>query len=222
MGGVVMRHSLFSHSVGGGCVVDGEHSVNPRWLLWIDGVGGYLLLPGNEWMIGGPSGADQNEICVQGDLSRREVCLRRQANEYVLQPLGAVQLGARRLTRPEVLRDGDRFTVGSNVIFEFSLPHPLSASAALALSSRQRLQPRCDGIILVADTCILSPTRSAHVVVADLIGEEVLLYRSGEWFVRGGEATTVDGIPANGRTKVCPGSRLQFGEVTMSLECLVS
>lgn len=217
-----VQHGLVRHLVSSACVVDGEHGVNPRWLLWIDGVGGYLLLPGDEWMIGGPSGADQNEICVQGDLSRREVCLRRQANEYVLQPLGTVQLGARRLTRPEVLRDGDRFTVASNVCFEFSLHHPLSASAVLTLSSRQRLQPRCDGIILVADTCILSPNRSAHVVVADLAGEEVLLHRGGEWFVRGGDTTTVDGIPASGRTKVSPGSRLQCGEVTMSLECLGS
>lgn len=203
--------------------------VVPRWLLWVDGVGGYLLLPGDDWTIGGPSGSDDAEICVQGDLSRREACIRRQGSDYVLQPLGTVLLGGRRMNRPAMLRDGDLLnlgpvasgsSVGGGVRVEFSKPHPLSASARLTMMGRHRTSPRCDGIILLADTCILGPTRSSHIPTAMAEAEVVLLYREGQWFCRSTCEGVLDGQSVQGRVNLPAGSRMEVAGLAFTLEAV--
>lgn len=211
-------------------------SVAGRWLLWVDGVGGFMLLPGDDWTIGGPSGEAESEICVQGDLARREACIRRQGGDYVLQPLGTAFLGGRRMNRPGVLRDGDFMTLGSGatesrasnpaygaqagrgVRIEFIKPHPLSASARLNIDSRHKTRPRSDAIILLADTCILGPTRACHVATPLAEQELVLLLRDGNWFCRGVGETLVDGVPQTGRVLIPAGARVESGGLTFTLE----
>ena len=212
-----------------------EASVTGRWLLWVDGVGGYMLLPGDDWTIGGPSGSEDAELCIQGDLSRREACIRRQGGDYVLQPLGTAFLGGRRMNRPSVLRDGDSIVLGAGatdsrtsnpayavqtrgVKLEFSKPHPLSASARLALDARHKTRPRSDGIILLADTCILGPTRACHVATPLAESETVLLFRDGKWFCRGAGEILVDGTSQTGRVQVPVGARVECGGLSFTLE----
>lgn len=221
------------------------NAVAGRWLLWVDGVGGFLLLPGDDWTIGGPSGSDDAEICIQGDLSRREACIRRQAEDYVLQPLGTVLLSGRRMQRPTLLRDGDIATLGPRateiipgsiaagtasqsrpqsrgVRLEFTKPHPLSASARLRVDSRHKTRPRSDAIILLADTCIIGPTRACHIMAPSAEQEIVLLHQSDTWFCRGGQETRLDGQPHEGRVTLEPGVRVETAGLTFSLEFIPS
>ena len=212
-------------------------SLSGRWLLWVDGVGGFLVLPGDDWTIGGPSGAEDSEICIQGDLARREACIRRQGSDYVLQPLGTVMLGGRRMSRPTLLKDGDKMLLGTGaaesrtsanpvysgmtgrgVRMEFSKPHPLSASARLILESRHKTRPRSDGIILMADTCILGPSRACHISTAIADNELVLLLREGRWFCRGAGETLVDGVASSGRVEVPVGAKVENGGLCFTLE----
>lgn len=230
-----------------------------RWLMWVDGVGGFLMLPGDDWTIGGPSGGQESDICIQGDLSSREACLRRLGGDYVLQPFASALLGGRRMHRPTQLRNGDCVTLGvratspriaaesgldsagvlatETLTFEalaskvrrpetggvrlvFSKPHPLSSSARLSLDSRHRIRPRCDAIILLADTCILGPSRSSHVFAAGAESEVVLLFTAGRWWCRGMRETIVDGQPREGRFELAPGARVESGGLAFSLEAL--
>lgn len=216
-----------------------EQKVNPmsgRWLLWVDGVGGYLLLPGDDWTLGGPSGANDAEICIQGDLMRREACIRRQGGDYVLQPLGTVLLSGRRMNRPAMLKDGDTFLLGGirpggsgpadigshrGVQVEFAKPHPLSASARLTLETRHRTRPRSDGMVLVADTCVIGPSRASHIIAPGAAGEIVLLFRQGEWLCRGTGETEINGQAVSGRAMVPPGARVESAGIAFSLEAVL-
>jgi hypothetical protein len=198
--------------------------------MWVDGVGGFLLLPGDDWTIGGPSGSDEAEICIQGDLTRREACIRRHGNDYVLQPLGTVFLGGRRMNRPTTLRDADQITLGKagqqglaggtgrGVQIEFTKPHPLSSSAKLILDGRHRSRPRSDAIILLADTCILGPTRASHVSTPLAESEVALLYRDGKWICRGAGETLVDGQSHSGRVAVPAGAKIECCGLSFTLE----
>lgn len=225
--------------------VDEVDRMSGRWLMWVDGVGGYLLLPGNEWMIGGPSGADEVEICIHGELPRRQACIRRQGSDYVLQPFAAAWLSGRRMTRPAVLRNDDRIVLGPQdrlgregddsqgtlgrdaeavpsrgVHLRFAQPHPLSPSARLVTLSRHRGRPRVDGIILLAETCILGPADSSHIVAPEAEEEVVLVYREQRWWCRSGEETIIDGTPQRGRAEVAPGQRIEAGGLAFSLEAV--
>lgn len=235
-----------SESKAGG-PADKEASVAGRWLLWVDGVGGYMLLPGDDWTIGGPSGSEDSEICIQGDLSRREACIRRQGGDYVFQPLGTALLGGRRMNRPTLLRDGDSILLGAGatdtrsaslaaggltaggltvggqtrgVRLEYCKPHPLSASARLRLDPRYKTRPRSDGIILLADTCILGPTRACHIATPLAESETVLLWRDRSWYCRGAGEILVDGESQKGRVQVAVGARVECGGLAFTLEAV--
>lgn len=223
--------------------VDEMDRMNGRWLIWVDGVGGFLLIPGTQWMIGGPSGSAEAEICIHGDLLRRQACICRQGSDYVLQPLAGAWLSGRRMDRPAVLRNGDRIVLGPEetwgprsddpqsatdhdrgvpssrgVHLRFAQPHPLSPSARLVTESRHRGRPHVDGIILLAETCVLGPAESSHIVAPEAEGEVVMVYREQRWWCRSGTETIIDGRPHRGRAGVAPGQRIEAGGLAFSLE----
>ncbi len=55
-----------------------------------------------------------------------------------------------------LLRDGDVIRLGSTVELEFRQPSPVSATARLAIVSRHRLPLAVDGVLLMAETCIVA------------------------------------------------------------------
>ncbi|MEZ6091868.1 MAG: FHA domain-containing protein [Pirellulaceae bacterium] len=187
-------------------------------MLWIDGVGGFLVVAGNEWLIGGPSAGSSVEINVHGDLSRRAAAIRRQGSDYVLQPLAPTWMSDQPLDRPSLLRDGATFQLGNAVRFRFGQTHRLSSSARLDLVSRHRTQPRADAVILLADTCVLGPSKDAHIVCPRWESDVILFASGGDWHLRSDEALIVDGKAAGQRTKLPEACRIEGESFAMSLE----
>jgi len=68
--------------------------------------------------------------------------------------------------------------LGSTVELEFRQPSPVSATARLAVVSRHRLPLAVDGVLLMAETCIVGNTPQAHIP-APKLAEPVVLYRQG-------------------------------------------
>ena len=66
-----------------------------------------------------------------------------------------------------VLRDGDVIRLGSTVELEFRQPSPVSATARLSIVSRHRLPLAVDGVILMAETCIVGSESQAHIPAPD-------------------------------------------------------
>jgi hypothetical protein len=76
------------------------------------------------------------------------------------------------------LRDGDVVRLGSTVELEFRQPSPVSATARLRVVSRHRLPLAVDGVILMAETCIVSNSKQAHIDSPSL-DAPIVLYRQG-------------------------------------------
>ena len=97
-----------------------------------------------------------------GDLSRHHATLVRDGDGYVLRAHQPTFVNGRPVeTAP--LRDGDVIRLGSTVELEFRQPSPVSATARLAIVSRHRLPLAVDGVLLMAETCIIGPSPQAHV-----------------------------------------------------------
>ena len=77
-----------------------------------------------------------------------------------------------------MLRDGDVIRLGSTVELEFRQPSPVSATARLAIVSRHRLPLAVDGVLLMAETCIVGGKGQAHIP-APALKDPVVLYRQG-------------------------------------------
>ena len=88
--------------------------------------------------------------------------------------------------------------LGSTVEVEFHQPSPVSSTARLQVVSRHRLPLAVDGVILMAETCIVGPSKQAHIPAPNLEAP-VVLYRQGAtlWCRAPGEFE-VDGKLARG------------------------
>jgi tetratricopeptide (TPR) repeat protein len=146
-----------------------------RFLLWIDGVGGYLVCL-NSRITFGHAGADAHlDVPLVADVSRLHASLSRDAEGYVLEAVKPIQVNGQTLTRA-TLRPGDRVTLGASCQFQFHQPVPVSTTARLDLVSGHRLSLTVDGILLMADTLVLGNGPQVHVSVPDL-KKNVVLFR---------------------------------------------
>jgi hypothetical protein len=148
-----------------------------RFLLWADGIGGFLVCLDNEVILGraGPDG--QADVPLLGDLSRHHATIVRSGDGYVIRAHKPTFINGRPVDSAP-LRNGDVVRLGSTVELEFRQPSPVSSTARLQILSRHRLPLAVDGVILMAETCIVGPSPQAHVPAPALEGP-VVLYRHG-------------------------------------------
>jgi hypothetical protein len=147
----------------------------PRYLLWIDGVGGYLVCLGAHLALGQAAQGPRADVPLIADVSRMHATLTRDAEGYVLEAVRPVQVNAQPTTRA-LLQPNDRVTLGATCQFVFRLPVLGSTTARLDLVSGHRLPLGVDAVLLMADTLVLGNGPQAHVTVADL-KEPIILFR---------------------------------------------
>jgi len=190
-----------------------------RRMLWIDGVGGFLITPGAEWTIGG-SAADQSPevIKVIGAIPSRAARIRRQGSDYILEPLAETKLSDVPTGRPTLLRDDDTIELGGTVAIAFHRPHPLSASARLRPSGRHRFDPRADAVILLADSCVIGPSTGAHIRCPQWPVDVVLTADKGSWQVRAPQPISLDGREVGKRGTIDGRCRIESEGISFSIE----
>ena len=168
-----------------------------RGLLWVDGVGGFLVLLSDEVTIGQAVPGSDVEIPLVGDLSRRHAKLRRVEDMYLIEPLAATRVEGMVIEQTTPLADGDEITLGESIQIRFRQPSPLSDSARLDVLSHHRTHPSADGVLLFGQTCLLGPTDQNHVCCPEW-EEQIVLSRSDEesFRFRANQRVEIDGLPA--------------------------
>jgi hypothetical protein len=181
---------------------DSPSEIAPRFLLWIDGVGGYLLCLGARLTFGHAAHDARVDVPLVADVSRLHATLSRDNEGYLLEALRPVQVNGQATTRT-LLQPGDRVTLGSSCQFLFRLPVGGSTTARLDLVSGHRLPLTVDGVLLVAETLILGSEGNVHVSVPDMKQPVVLFRHKDGLGLRHGGELTVNGEKVTGR-KILP------------------
>ncbi len=192
-----------------------------RFLLWVDDVGGFLVCLDDAVVLGRAGVESTADVAILGDLSRRHAVVIRDADGsgYRIQAVQPTFVNGRAVTEAP-LNDGDVIRLGSTVELEFRRPSPFSATARLRIVSRHRLPLAVDGVILMAETCIIGSNRQAHIAASGLDGP-VVLYRQGAGLCCRGPGTfEVDGNPGAGRAPITTQSQVQGDGFSFSLEPL--
>jgi hypothetical protein len=163
-------------------------------LLWADGIGGYLVCLDNRSSWDGPARtAAPTSPCWATSRAVHATVLR-DGDGYILQAEQPTFVNGRRVeTAP--LRDGDVIRLGPTLELEFRQPSPISSTARLRILSRHRLPVAVDGVILMAETCIVGSSPQAHIPAAGL-DHPVVLYRQGAALVVPGPRRIRDRRPA--------------------------
>jgi hypothetical protein len=150
-----------------------------RFCLWVDGVGGYLLCLDSRVTLGQACPEAVVDVPLIADISRLHATLTRDRDgAYLLEASRPVLVNGKSVSR-QLLRSGDRITLGSSCQLLFSQPVPVSVSARLDLVSGHRVPLGVDAVILMADTLVLGSAAQVHVPMPDL-KQTLVLHRNKE------------------------------------------
>jgi hypothetical protein len=188
-----------------------------RFVIWVDAVGGFLVCVGDEVTFGQAVVDARVDVPLVADVARRHATIRRDAEGYVLDPSGETWLDDRRLESAAPLADAAALRLGP-VALRFCRPHPLSATARIDLASPHRLRPSCDAVLLLAQSCVLGPKPTSHIVCPDWRQEVVLFYSSGKLNCHVPGEFEIDGRPHTDCGRLGPGSRVAGDGLSFSLE----
>jgi len=169
-----------------------------RFLLWIDGVGGYLVCTGSRVAFGQAANRGPVDVPLFADVSRLHAEIHRDGEGYTLESGQNVLINGTPAQR-KALQPEDRITFGSTCQLLFQQPMPISPTAKLELVSGHRLPVAVDAIWLMAENLVLGPSAPAHIVVPELPGP-VVFYRSKEGLgFRCAGRFRIDGEPGEDR-----------------------
>ncbi len=189
----------------------------PQRILWIDGVGGFLCCDQDEILIGQAIGGSVADLGIVGDLSRQAAAIRRSGSDYLLQPLQAMCLNDSPVERAQILANKAVLQLG-RVRVGFSKPNPLSATARLDLLSLNKWKPNVDGVLLLADSCVIGPNPGSHVKCTAW-KNELLMFRHGEgWCFRTLAEVDVNGKKTQGQIPITAGMRIRGEDFSLSVE----
>jgi hypothetical protein len=189
-----------------------------RFLLWVDGVGGFLVCCDEEILLGQVGDGNPLHVPLVADVAPQHARVRRD-DGYVLEPISRVRVEGREIRGPRVLKDGDELELGG-VRLRFRQPHALSATARLEFLSRHRTQPSADGVLLMAESCVLGPHWQNHVVCRDWSHDVVLYRREGEFYCRALEGLEIDGCYCDGEGRLAGNSHVSGPDFSLTLEAL--
>ncbi len=179
-----------------------SHSGMPkRFLLWIDGVGGYLVCLSNRVTFGQATADAPIDVPLFADVSRMHAELARDGEGYVVESTRGLHVNGSPNER-SLLKCGDRVTLGTSCQFLFRQPVSISPSARLELVSGHRLPLAVDGVLLMADNLILGPGGQTHITLPWAVSN-VILYRSKDGIgVKFAGSFTVDNSPCRERANL--------------------
>ena len=201
-----------------------ETSMDSRFMIWVDGVGGFLVCLDDEIVIGQSIDQSHVQIPVLADISRRHVKIAREQGEYYIEPLAELKVNSEIVTDRITLQHRDWLTLGKDLEIVFLKPHPLSGTARLEIKSKHRTNPSCDSILLMSDSCIMGPRTNNHVYCR-FWNDNVLLFRDrlsndGKLNCKSEAKIHVDGVPAPENFEVNKSCRVEGRDFSFSFEML--
>jgi hypothetical protein len=196
----------------------GDSKSLERFTLWIDAVGGYLVCSSSEVVFGQATSASPADVAIVADIAPKHFRIIRTQEVYLIEPLAEICLEGRPIREKTPLIHGQLIGLTGGVELRFRKPHPLSMTATLEIETRQRTRPWSDGILLMADSCLVGPSANDHVLCKHWGTELVFFRRGNELHVRCGCPFSVDGESRSGTSLLTLDSRLIGENFSLSLE----
>ena len=190
------------------------------FLIWVDGVGGYLVCTKPVNFIGQAMEGASVSIPLQADVRQRHARVETIAGQHLIQPLGDVAVDGREVPVDEsiAIRTGQQISLGTKVRLVYRQDHPLSKSARLEYVSRHRTLPWSDGVILAGQSIILGPNPNNQIFCPNWKCDLVLFRRNEQWFARCKQEFCVDEQTLANESEIRFDSRVFGDNFSLKLE----
>lgn len=184
--------------------VSGPQRLPTRFVLRVDGVGGFVIVTGDRVTIGPISGSSRPCVPLVTDPSAVLATIERCDEDYFVLGGPGLAVNDQPVTQ-KLLSNGDRITLSPRCRLAFSLPHAATTTATIDLVSAR--YPRADArrVILLDTELVIGPGPSSHVRV-DVLPEPIVLRRVAE----GLQVGSSDLADAGNRELFGPGQPLPF------------
>ena len=205
-----------------------------RLVAWVDGAGAFLICLAETTTFGGMAGTA--DVRLTTDLASTHAAVHRSGEGYVVEATGPAVVacdaaghsgrrGSGRVVRGRTdLNNGDELVLyrdgGSGVRLRFRRPNPLTATAVLTVASEHRTDPRYDGVILLADACLLGPGQEAHIRCREWEETVLLFRRDGGLWCKSTLPLSVGGSRIAGPAQVKSGDHVTGPGISFRLEGL--
>ena len=210
-------------AAGADSTVDQDFSSVPlasSFLIWVDGVGGYLVCTKPINFIGQAVAGATVSIPLQADVRQRHARIETISGQHLIQPLGPVAIAGRQVPVDEsiAIKSGQLILLGDRVELSYRQEHPLSKSARLDFVSRHRTLPWSDGVILAGQSVILGPNPNNHVFCPGWKSDLILFRRNDQWFAKSKIGFCVDEQAMGNEAEIRFDSRLHGDSFSLKLE----
>ena len=204
---------------------------NSRLLLWIDGVGSFLVLTSERNSIGRAGSSALPSIALPADLSGHHAEILRVEDDYfMVSAQGEVMINGNEKISRKLLANGDKLDLGQNCRIMFHLPTALSSTAVLSLHKGLRIEKDVRKIILLDRDLILGSHGNCHVQ-APVNGHPVVIsLRKGGLYCRTQQEISIDGHiadnsadnasledPKNFEAPIPIGAHIQVGDLSFTI-----
>lgn len=192
-----------------------------KYLLWIDGVGGWQLCTGSSFVIGAPSFEQRSaDIALLANISRLHTTVSCSGENWRLQAHQETSVSGRQVADSCNLRSGDQICLAGRVKLGFRIPSVLSTSAVIDFESDHRPSHSLDGIILLSDHCLLGPRRDHHIFCEQWPDLIVLFEQNGELRCRSDAALYADDRPVRDSAVLKDGTVVTGDELRFRVEVM--
>lgn len=194
-----------------------------RYMLWIDGVGAYLVCLGERTTLGGPSRRDSSaDVALLANLSGQHATIIRTREGYFLEAHSRVRVAQREVDGRAFLNHGYELELGIGVRLRFRLPTVLSMSAVIDFLSDHRPTQSVDGVVLMDETCLLGAGPENHIRCRDWAVPVLLFRRDGKLHCKSRGEVFLDGRLADETTPIVDGQIVSGTDFSFRIEALHS
>lgn len=187
------------------------------FVLWIDGVGGYLVCLSHRLTFGQANVETPVDIGLIADVSRHHGTIQRDPEGYFLEAVRKLKINGQPVEKT-MLRSGDRITLGNSCQLQFWQPAPVSTSARLDMVSGHRFAEPVQSVLLMADTLVIGPTTQTHVQVPDMTQPLILFRNKSGLAARWTGNLNINGQTYQERGPLEAGATLSNDQITLALE----
>ncbi|MEO1997917.1 MAG: hypothetical protein ABGZ17_21865 [Planctomycetaceae bacterium] len=197
------------------------HVPKQRYVIWIDGIGAYLICLGDSVGIGGPVlGEDGADISLLANLSRLHATILRSGEHYLLQPYGTTTVMGKSCYEPAILNAESEIGLGDSVRLRFDIPMALSTTARLEFQSHHRPALAVDGVLLFKDNCVMGPQQGSHIHCPTWSQSVVLFHKDDQFWCRTHNGLVMDGTVVSGAAPIPEGSVVTGMDIQFRIEAV--
>jgi hypothetical protein len=190
-----------------------DFSLSSRFVMHVDGIGGYLVLRENRVTIGPVSSSAQPMVGLMADPNLPVATIERADDDYFIHSSSPIHVNDEAVT-DKLLVDGDRIALSQRCSMKFHIPNPASTTAVLQLSGSRLGRADIREVILMDRDILIGNNRGNHIP-AESLDETITLYaQNGRLLCKSCEKVVVDDSPIDTSEGIPADKQVRIGQIS--------